>query len=152
MFEIEISNRQQVLHVDPDQLEKVVQSVLVGEGIPAARVGIAVVDDAKIRETNRRYLAHDVETDVLTFVTDGHPEMPEGDIMVSAETAMSVAHRYGWSPSEELLLYLVHGTLHLLGYDDTSPEARATMRERERRYLAALNLRVRYEEQEVNRF
>ena len=148
MFEIEISNRQQSLNIDPSRLQQVVESVLVEERVLAAQVSVAVVDDQTIQEANRRFLGHDEATDVLTFVTDARPEMLEGDIIVNAQAAASVAHRYGWSPEDELILYLVHGTLHLVGYDDKSDEVRAMMRERERHYLAACDLEVRYEEVE----
>jgi probable rRNA maturation factor len=59
----------------------------------------------------------------------------EGQIVVSAETAHRVAFQYGWSSDEELLLYVIHGALHLVGYDDTTEEARRRMRSCERFYL-----------------
>ena len=60
--------------------------------------------------------------------------------MVSVDTASRISPEYGWSTDEELVLYVVHGVLHLVGYDDRSDEDRYQMRERERFYLTELGL------------
>jgi probable rRNA maturation factor len=60
----------------------------------------------------------------------------EGELVVSTETAIREAPAHGWSPEDELLLYVVHGLLHLCGYDDLTDAARPVMRRRERQVLA----------------
>jgi probable rRNA maturation factor len=65
--------------------------------------------------------------------SDGHLE---GELVVSAETAIREAPTHGWAPEDELLLYVVHGLLHLCGYDDLTDAARPIMRRRERQVLA----------------
>jgi probable rRNA maturation factor len=67
----------------------------------------------------------------------------DGEVLVSAEMAVQMADRFGWSPRDELTLYLVHGLLHLCGYDDLSPAERRLMRERERAILAQLKIAAR---------
>jgi probable rRNA maturation factor len=94
-----------------------------------------VVDDATMQQLNARYLQHDYPTDVLSFPLERSPTSLEGEIIVSAETATRESHRFGWTPAEEILLYLVHGTLHLIGYDDQTEEESRAMREKERTYL-----------------
>jgi probable rRNA maturation factor len=64
------------------------------------------------------------------------------DIIFSAYTALTAAPRYGWSAGDELLLYVIHGALHLVGYDDQTPEAQAEMRRQEAAVLARLGLVV----------
>ena len=64
----------------------------------------------------------------------------EGELIVSAETAAREAAVHGWKPADELLLYIVHGTLHLCGYDDLTDAARPIMRDRERQLLLHWNL------------
>ncbi len=64
----------------------------------------------------------------------------EGELIVSTETALREAAAHGWSPQDELLLYVVHGLLHLCGYDDLTDEARPAMRVREREVLAGWRL------------
>jgi probable rRNA maturation factor len=108
-----------------------------------AQLSIAIVDDATIHELNRRYLEHDYPTDVLSFTLERDNEHLEGEVIASAETAARSAADYGWSADDELLLYVVHGTLHLVGHDDGTPDERAVMRRLERRYLASFGLQCR---------
>ena len=66
-------------------------------------------------------------------------------MIASAETAAEVAAQFGWTVDDELLLYVVHGTLHLVGYDDSDSESLAEMRAQERRYLGRFGLAPQYE-------
>lgn len=145
MIAIEISNRQTVLDIDGERLRSAVAAVLPEEGITTAAINIAIVDDPTIHDLNRRFLNHDEPTDVLSFLLDDTDGI-EGDVIVSAETAIRSAARYDWPPADELLLYVIHGTLHLVGYDDLDDASRAEMRSRERYYLAALGLQAKYEQ------
>ena len=122
-----------------------VQAILADKGIGEATITIAVVDDPAIHDLNRRFLNHDEPTDVLSFLLDDKKGI-EGDVVVSIDTAQRAAERFGWSTGDELLLYTIHGALHLVGYDDRDPESRAEMRERERHYLSPFGLRPRYDE------
>ena len=90
-----------------------------------ACVDVAVVDDPTIHRLNRERLDHDWPTDVVSFLYDDDPLT--GELIVSADTAERVAKELGWDPTAELALYVVHGTLHLLGFDDQSEEERAAM-------------------------
>ena len=93
---------------------------------------MAAVDDRTIHQLNRRYLDHDYPTDVLSFVLEEGPGTVEGEIIVSGDTAAASAPGYGWPAQDELLLYVIHGMLHLVGYDDKSPADAARMRQAER--------------------
>jgi probable rRNA maturation factor len=108
-------------------------------------VSIAVVDNAEIHALNRRHLQHDYPTDVLSFLLEETGERLEGEIVASAQTAAAQAARYGWSAEDELLLYVIHGALHLVGYDDQTPEAQERMRRRESQLLAHFGLTPRYQ-------
>lgn len=132
---IEISNEQQILSLDHRSLSAAIESVLCGEAVDEAEISLAIIDDRRMHELNARYLNHDEPTDVLSFLLDSRPGYVEGEIIVSAETAAARAGEFGWSPDNELLLYIIHGTLHLVGYDDHDPADRAIMREREKVYL-----------------
>ena len=145
MFNIEVQNQQSLLTIDGDAIRSAVESILDGEGVEAAAIQVAIVDDPTIHDLNRRFLDHDEPTDVLSFPLAELPEV-DGCLAVSADTAARAAAGYGWSASEELLLYIVHGTLHLVGYDDLSPKLRAEMRAKERHYLALAGLQPRYDE------
>jgi probable rRNA maturation factor len=140
---IEVSNRQPLLKFDARRLERAVEVILTEARIVEAEVSIAVVDDSAIHELNRQYLAHDHPTDVLSFVFERKGARLEGELIVSAETAVRSATALGWPAEDELLLYVIHGTLHLVGYDDTMPERADLMRQQESRVLAQFGLERR---------
>jgi len=137
---IELANRQTQHRVPVKRLTAAARTVLTGEGIQRGTLSIAVVDDKTIRRLNRQYLQHDYATDVLSFLLDAGPQRVEGEVIVSADTAARKAPRYAWPAAHELLLYVIHGTLHLVGYDDTSPAAAQAMRAREQHYLDVLQV------------
>jgi probable rRNA maturation factor len=124
------------------RMEAAARAILEDAGIREAEISIAVVDDARMQALNRQYLEHDYPTDVLSFVLecDETRASLEGQIIVSWEYAEREAPRYGWPADDELLLYVVHGCLHLVGYDDTTPEAQRAMRAAEGKYLRLLGL------------
>jgi probable rRNA maturation factor len=150
VFTIHVANEQTILPVDAARLRRAVQTVLEDASIPGAQISVAVVDDPTIHKLNRRYLNHDGPTDVLSFVLERSAESLEGEIVVSAQTAQETAPRFGWSPADELLLYVVHGALHLLGYEDQTPAGRDAMQAREQASLARFGLVPRYEESVEN--
>lgn len=144
MITVDVANQSQ--HpVDAETFQRSVELVLLGEDIQAANISVAVVADEEMQALNRRYLAHDYPTDVLSFPLSPSQETLEGEVIVSADTAARLAGRYGWSMREELLLYLIHGTLHLVGYDDATSAGRERMRERERHYLKLLGHEPAYD-------
>jgi len=111
-----------------------------------ATIHVQVVNDASIRGLNQRYLDHPRATDVLTFdlgdevgTDDGNGRV-EGDIVVSRETAAREARVREHRVADELALYAVHGTLHLLGYEDRTAAQARRMHRMEDRILGGLGL------------
>lgn len=94
------------------------------------KVVVALVDDTTMAELHERFLGKSGPTDVLSF--------PHGEIVVSADTAHREATARGIPPLHELVLYAVHGALHLAGYDDRSPRQASRMRAAERKILNEL--------------
>ena len=146
VIKVEIANEQSEHNFDSDLLRKAVRIVLEGELVEHGDVSVAIVDDAAMHLLNLKYLQHDYATDVLSFLLSTAAETLEGEIIVSADTAAREAIRYGWDKADELLLYLIHGTLHLLGHDDVSEPDRQAMRDKERLYLAQLGRHPNYNE------
>jgi probable rRNA maturation factor len=109
-----------------------------------AGAGIDVLDAEPMRETNVQFLGHDYPTDVLAFALEDDLEngLLEGNVLVCPDVAAERAPEFGWDAAEELLLYVIHGALHLVGYDDHSPEDAPTMRAKEREYLAFVGVEV----------
>ncbi len=103
-------------------------------------VSVAVVNDATIADLHQRFLGDPAPTDVLSFDLRDDPsaEAIDGEIVVSAETAARQAQQLGIALDQEILRYVVHGALHLVGYDDATAAQRRQMRAREDRVLAHL--------------
>jgi probable rRNA maturation factor len=142
-FQILIANEQSTLVVDEAKLVAAVQSVLADSSYQSAMVSVAVVDDPTIHAINRQYLQHDYPTDVLSFVLEDDGRQLQGELVVSADTAARNAVDYGWSAADELLLYLVHGTLHLVGHRDKEPAEIAAMRGAETAHMLQLGVSMR---------
>lgn len=136
-IEVEISDTQGHLTLDPEHLAELVRRVLAGEGVREASISIALVDDATIHKINREHLSHNWPTDVISFrFSDKSSQALCGELVFSAERAVWVAGRVGIDPWAELALYVVHGLLHLCGYDDVAETDREAMRRREEEVLA----------------
>ena len=140
MISVDVTNNQTRVPVDEEQLCKAVRIILSEKAVTDAQISVAVVDDATISELHQRFLGKDEPTDVLSFVLEHDEDSLEGEIVVSAETAEVTAKWYDWPTEHELLLYVIHGMLHMVGYDDVTPEQRAGMHKAELAYLARLEI------------
>ena len=139
-FVIDVADRQTTLQVDRRQIVQAVEIVLGDAAVARTEISVALVDDPTIHQLNRQYLDHDYATDVLSFLFQRDRDSLEGEVIVSADTAASRAAEFGWTGAEELLLYVIHGALHLVGYDDGTSDERAKMRARERDCLRRLGI------------
>ncbi len=103
-------------------------------------IGVFLTGDRAIRRINRDHLNHDHATDVISFGYECRPPHVEGELVVSVETAAAQARRIGRRPVNELLLYVIHGTLHITGMDDQTPEQRRRMRSAEQAVLRTIGV------------
>jgi probable rRNA maturation factor len=142
-IDVEISDTQAHLAIDRDSLFSLVASVLRNEGRDRASISIAIVNDEAIKRLNHTHLGHDWPTDVITFpLSEPHEAVLAGELVVSAETACAAAIAHNGDPASELALYIVHGLLHLCGYDDRSDADAALLRRRQSEALAAAGIAV----------
>ena len=133
---IELANLQRRVPIPRRRILRTARTTLRDLGRPGAGVHLTFVDDAQIRRLNARYLRHRRPTDVLAFPLEGPgPSGLWGEIVISAETARRQAVRLGIPVGLELDLLVVHGLLHLAGYDDGEPREARLMHEREREIL-----------------
>lgn len=141
MLRVSIASPQELVRIDRGSIRAAAQAVLQGENVKAARISVAFVDDATIHELNKRYLDHDEPTDVLSFPLSGPgAKTLEGELVIGVEVAQRQASERGHPVETELVLYVIHGLLHLCGYDDRTREAALEMRDEERHYLNVLGL------------
>jgi probable rRNA maturation factor len=130
--------------VKSTRLKSVTRHILQAENVGVeSEVGLVITGDKKIQELNLKYLEEDRPTDVLSFpineqlenapafinVPDGKTHL--GDIIISYPTAARQAEERGHPAEREIIILLIHGTLHLLGYDHDIPEREQAMRSRE---------------------
>ncbi|MEJ5259334.1 MAG: rRNA maturation RNase YbeY [Anaerohalosphaeraceae bacterium] len=122
--------------VEPRKLRTLVREVLRRHGVSSARVDVVLTDDAQMRKMHQTFLQDPRTTDVISFDLSG-PETPQPcfQILVNAAMALREARRRGHSPQAELSLYLIHGLLHNLGFDDSRPESAEQMHKREEELL-----------------
>lgn len=111
-------------------------------GFTRGTIGIRVTDDVAIRQINAKHLGHDWATDVISFGYSDPPQASktdppqasqkdqaiEGELVISVCTASRLADELGWATLHELMLYVVHGTLHIAGMDDQNDDDRIAMR------------------------
>lgn len=142
-----ISNRQRKVSVDSGRLREVAHFVLEELGFEEAELSVLVVSDRRIEQLNRQYLGRNRPTDVLAFSQweGGGARLDPawlGDVVISAETAEEEAARRGVELNRELDLLLVHGILHLVGYDHTgTADEAASMRKKQKQLLRGIRKR-----------
>lgn len=139
MIAVSVASPQELVPLEYQRLKECARAVLSGEGIKEAKVTLAFVDDATIAGLNKRFLDHDGPTDVISFPYSRGKKL-EGEVVISVEVARREAADRGHDVNTELCLYVIHGTLHLCGYDDRADRDAAQMRKKERAYLKQLNL------------
>lgn len=118
-------------------LRAVVRAALQRGGRLGLPVSLWLTDDAAIAQVHAEHLDDPTPTDVISFDLGDSAEL-----VVSVETARREAKAHGHATRAEVALYVVHGLLHVCGFDDIRPRDRARMREAEREVLRALHLRV----------
>ena len=134
--------------IDEDWARRMAQTVLKAEGVaPPYEISLVFTDSETVKQLNRDYRGVDEPTDVLAFcmlpqkeVDDSFALPPDGvtrlgEVIISYPQAVAQAKKQGHSPERELALLIIHGILHLLGYDHEEPEEQSKMRERERELL-----------------
>ena len=137
----------------PLQIELLKKSALIAaalRGFTCGEIGIRITDNPTIREINLRHLQHDYATDVISFGYSDSGSRIEGEMVISVDTARTEAIEIGWSMDHELCLYVAHGTLHLTGMDDQSPQRRIEMRQAEAEVMHAIGIRD-FDKYEVDR-
>ena len=130
---LEITNRQRKIRLDIRFLKKIGETTLAKMGAEGAECGVLLVGDRTMARLNERYRGIARSTDVLSFpMREGLFESLSpgllGDVVISAEMADRQARALGRSLREELAALLIHGILHLLGYDHQTPSGARTMK------------------------
>lgn len=127
-------------HENPLTIKKWLNSVAEQEGRKITALSFIFCSDEYLHKINVEYLNHDTLTDVITFqYSEGKTADVEGDIFISIDRIKENAESFKTTFENELHRVMIHGTLHLLGYGDKTPEEKLKMTEKENKYLAILN-------------
>ncbi len=118
----------------------IVSRVLRAEGFTGYDLTLVIADSRRLRRLNRRFRGIDRPTDVISFalLEGAQPPVPcrqLGDVYISVPRARRQARQYRVTPGEEMARLMIHGVLHLLGYDHIRPAQARSMRRREEMYL-----------------
>ena len=131
------------LSVRPRTICRVTQAILRHAGSPTTELSVSLVGKTRMRSLNRTYRGRDYPTDVLAFPMKSigeHTTRFLGDVVICLPVAIGQASRFDNTPDQEVLRLLVHGTLHLLGYDhEHSPQKAARMQRKERAIIKKLS-------------
>ncbi len=139
---VSVRSRQRRVSVSASRLGAVAKSALSKLGRLDRDLHVTVVGDREIRRLHERYLGARRATDVLAFNLESPgPSRLLGEVIISADTAARQAARLGVAVALEIDLLLLHGLLHLVGYDDHDPDQARLMHEREREILAQVRRR-----------
>jgi probable rRNA maturation factor len=159
---VTIANRQHVRKINLRPLKKIAAALLAELEIKKAEIGICLVAAPEMTRLNETFLKHKGSTDVITFdyrdnvgqaSSLSHSKIPKvkdrqdacptihGEIYICMDEAVLQARKFGTSWQSEVIRYLVHGVLHLLGFDDSSAGARRKMKREENHRLREITRR-----------
>lgn len=139
---VTVQDRQHRLRLDRAGLRRAAEIALAAERYRAGELALVFVDDRRIARLNARYLGHCGPTDVLAFGSTSQSHRLQrgaprwlGDIVISTQTAQRQAPHWRRRVGEELAEYVIHGVLHLAGYDDATATGRRRMERRQEALL-----------------
>jgi probable rRNA maturation factor len=144
-----VRNRQRALPVNTRLLQSIVQMLLVDElSHDEFEIGISIIGEKAMTRMNEGYLWHKGSTDVITFdyKDRSRPDCLTGEIFVCLDEALIQARRFRVTWQNELVRYIVHGILHLCGYDDKTAAVRRKMKREENRLMLRLDAQFKLDQ------
>ena len=152
-MEISVENLQKKVALNHRQILKIARAILRHEGVKKAVLTIVFVTSQRIKALNKEFLGRNYATDVLAFDANDFRPAPRGikqethalagDIIISIDAAIQNSIAYKTELPEEITLYVIHGILHLLGFDDHRFNDRNRMRKKEQELLSYLGKKVK---------
>ena len=122
--------------LDDDWLNSICKNILIDKNQNTATISIILTNDKKLLQLKNQYFQQDVLTDVVTFNLEEDGDPIDGEIYISLNRVSENAKEFKQDTGGELKRVVIHGCLHLLGYDDQTPEEKKTMTRMEDHYLS----------------
>lgn len=132
---IHVYNDQTAINISIGHVQLLVEHVLLLESVSTQEVMIHFVSKEKISQLHENFFDDPSPTDCISFPID---EETLGEVFVCPEVAIEYAHAHNTDPKDEVCLYIVHGLLHLMGYDDIEEKDRKIMRKKEKSCMDSL--------------
>ena len=152
-----IKNQQEIIPVEAKKIRKAAERILASLRISGYELSVLLLDNKGIRAVNKKYLNRNRPTNVISFsLTEGefgniNPHVL-GDVVISVEKALEQAETRGTSLEEELTFLLIHGILHLVGYDhEGKRDERSKMEEKEKEVYRFVTKKAGFEDSSVKR-
>jgi len=124
---------------DPDETRSWINKVITQEEADVQYLNFIFCSDDYLHNINMEYLSHDTLTDIVTFDNSENPDNIEGDVFISVDRVKDNSNSFDTSFDEELHRVIIHGVLHLIGFNDKTDEQKSQMREKEEACLSLLN-------------
>ncbi len=141
MIRVSIANPQELVEIPFARFKEIARGVLEGEKIKEAKISLAMVDDTTSARINMQFLQHEGPTDVITFpLSKAKAKTLEGELVLGVQVALRESQERGHSFEDEMSLYIIHGLLHLCGFDDHEDDEIAEMRKKEKEYLSKFGI------------
>lgn len=144
-MELLIRDLQKIARIKKTVIRKIASEIKAGLGLQKKVFSLVFTDNRQIQELNREYFGRNEPTDVISFCLDDQydPVGISGEIIISVEQVYKNADKYNTGAGEELTRYVIHGILHILGYDDLEKNKKMLMKEKEECLLRKIKARFR---------
>ena len=131
-----IYDMEETADLDDDWLNSTCKNILNDKDQNTANISIILTNDKKLLQLKNQYFHQDELTDVITFNLEEDGDPIDGEIYISLNRVTENAREFKQDTDRELKRVIIHGCLHLLGYDDQTPEGKKTMTRMEDHYLS----------------
>ena len=131
-----IYDMEETADLDDDWLNSICKNILIDKNQNTATISIILTNDKKLLQLKNQYFQQDVLTDVITFNLEEDGDPIDGEIYISLNQVSENSREFKQETGRELKRVIIHGCLHLLGYDDQTPEGKKTMTRMEDHYLS----------------
>jgi len=139
---LNLKNKQKKIILSRQAARKIILAIFTSEKIEKpAEINLLITNDREIKQLNLLYLGKNLATDVIAFDLSADKKKIFADIAISADTAKRNAKIFHTSPLYELYLYVAHGILHILGYDDGTKIKQRIMQAKAEKILKCLSIK-----------
>jgi probable rRNA maturation factor len=135
ILQISVFNNSSFKYLPRTKVIKAIENLLRKEKVRKAEINIVYIKNDEIKKLNRKYLKHNRVTDVIAFPLNVESDFIEGEIYIGIEVAKEQSKFYKVSLTNEILRLALHGTLHLIGYDDSTKDDKKIMHKLENKYI-----------------